>query len=112
MTETGAGSDMSGMRTYARDMVDEGVQLHSGARYMKEYEICLMFMVSRINRILAGSPEVMKDVIGGELYLAEVSKSAAVSADNDAMLQWSGCRENLSLKLTGHQLFDRPRCWP
>lgn len=49
-------------------MVDLGVQLHGAAGYMKEYEICQMFTGARINRILAGSTEVMKYIIGRDIF--------------------------------------------
>lgn len=49
-------------------MVDEGVQLHGGAGYMQEYEICRMFTDARVNRILAGSSEIMKYIIGKDLF--------------------------------------------
>ena len=49
-------------------MMDEGVQLHGGAGYMQEYPICRMFTGSRINRILAGSSEVMKLIIGRDVF--------------------------------------------
>ncbi len=44
-------------------MVDEGVQLHGGAGYMDEYPICRMYQDERIHRILAGSSEIMKEII-------------------------------------------------
>ena len=49
-------------------MVDEGVQLHGGAGYMKEFEICRLFTNARINRILAGSSEIMKLIIGRDVF--------------------------------------------
>lgn len=49
-------------------MVDLGVQLHGGAGYMQEYEICHMFTGARVNRILAGSSEIMKYIIGRDVY--------------------------------------------
>ncbi len=51
-------------------MVDLGVQLHGGAGYMEEYEICRMFTDARVSRIYAGSSEIMKLIISREL-LAE-----------------------------------------
>lgn len=45
-------------------MLDLGVQLHGGAGYMQEYPICQMFTNARINRILAGSSEIMRYIIG------------------------------------------------
>lgn len=44
-------------------MVDEGVQQHGGAGYMDEYEICRLYQDERIHRILAGSSEIMKEII-------------------------------------------------
>lgn len=49
-------------------MLDLGVQLHGGAGYMQEYEICKMFSSARINRILAGSSEIMKLIIGRDVF--------------------------------------------
>ena len=49
-------------------MLDLGVQLHGGAGYMQEYRICRMFQNSRINRIWAGTSEVMKLIIGREVF--------------------------------------------
>ena len=49
-------------------MLDLGVQLHGGAGYMKEYPICNMFTDARINRILAGSSEIMKLIISREVF--------------------------------------------
>ncbi len=49
-------------------MMDEGVQLHGGAGYMNEYPICRMFTGSRINRILAGSSEIMKLIISRDIF--------------------------------------------
>jgi len=43
--------------------VDEGVQLHGGAGYMDEYPICRMYQDERIHRILAGTSEIMKEII-------------------------------------------------
>jgi alkylation response protein AidB-like acyl-CoA dehydrogenase len=44
-------------------MVDEGVQQHGGAGYMEEYEICRLYQDERVHRILAGSSEIMKEII-------------------------------------------------
>lgn len=44
-------------------MMDEGVQLHGGAGYMQEYEICNLFTNARISRIYAGSSEIMREII-------------------------------------------------
>jgi acyl-CoA dehydrogenase len=49
-------------------MLDLGVQLHGGAGYMREYPICNMFTDARINRILAGSSEIMKLIIGRDIF--------------------------------------------
>jgi len=49
-------------------MMDLGVQLHGGAGFMMEYEIAHMFAGARINRILAGSSEIMKLIIGRDIF--------------------------------------------
>jgi len=49
-------------------MMDLGVQLHGGAGYMEEYDISRMFTDARINRILAGSSEVMRYIIGRDVF--------------------------------------------
>lgn len=49
-------------------MMDLGVQLHGGAGYMAEYDICRMFQDARISRIYAGTSEVMKYIIGRDIF--------------------------------------------
>jgi acyl-CoA dehydrogenase len=44
-------------------VMDTGVQLHGGAGYMQEYEICQRFQDARVSRIFAGSSEIMKEII-------------------------------------------------
>ena len=50
------------------EMVDLGVQLHGGAGYMKEYEICRMFLDARVSRIYAGSSEIMRYIVGRDVF--------------------------------------------
>ena len=45
-----------------------GVQLHGGAGYMHEYPICRMYTDARVNRIYAGSSEIMKMIIGRDIF--------------------------------------------
>jgi acyl-CoA dehydrogenase len=47
--------------------VDVCVQLHGGYGYMQEYAIGRMWADSRVERIYAGSNEVMKEVIGSSI---------------------------------------------
>jgi acyl-CoA dehydrogenase len=49
-------------------MLDLGVQLHGGAGYMDEYPISRMFTDARINRIYAGTSEVMRLIIGRDVF--------------------------------------------
>ena len=56
-------------------MLDLGVQLHGGAGYMKEYPICNMFSDARINRILAGSSEIMKLIISRDIFSENYSSN-------------------------------------
>jgi acyl-CoA dehydrogenase len=50
-------------------VVDEAVQIHGGSGYMQEYEISRMYRDMRLNRIGAGTDEIMKEVIAKELGL-------------------------------------------
>jgi acyl-CoA dehydrogenase len=50
-------------------VVDECVQLHGGAGYMDEYPISRLYTNARISRILAGSNEIMREIIGRALDL-------------------------------------------
>jgi acyl-CoA dehydrogenase len=47
--------------------IDTCMQLHGGYGYMQEYPIGRMWADSRVERIYAGSNEVMKEVIAGSL---------------------------------------------
>lgn len=49
-------------------MLDLGVQLHGGAGFMDEYPISRMFTDARINRIQAGSSEVMRIIVGRDVF--------------------------------------------
>jgi len=49
-------------------MLDLGVQLHGGAGFMDEYPISRMFTDARINRIYAGTSEVMRLIIGRDIF--------------------------------------------
>jgi acyl-CoA dehydrogenase len=48
-------------------IVDECVQLHGGYGYMAEYPIARMWTDSRVQRIYAGSNEIMKELIAWSL---------------------------------------------
>ena len=48
-------------------IVDECLQLHGGYGYMTEYPIARMWTDSRVQRIYAGTNEIMKEVIGASL---------------------------------------------
>ncbi len=50
-------------------VVDEALQIHGGAGYMDEYEISRIFRDTRLNRVGAGTDEIMKEVIAKELGL-------------------------------------------
>lgn len=48
-------------------VIDECVQLHGGYGYMIEYPIARMWTDSRVQRIYAGTNEIMKELIGWSL---------------------------------------------
>ncbi|MEQ8663107.1 MAG: acyl-CoA dehydrogenase family protein, partial [Gammaproteobacteria bacterium] len=49
-------------------MADLGLQLHGGAGYMREYEISRIFTDARMSRIYAGSSEIMRYIIGRDVF--------------------------------------------
>ncbi|HVW44540.1 MAG TPA: acyl-CoA dehydrogenase family protein [Amycolatopsis sp.] len=53
------------------ELVDRCVQLFGGYGYMNEYEIARLWRDSRVQRIYAGSNEVMKEIVGRSLRLDE-----------------------------------------
>ena len=48
----------------ACEVVDECLQIHGGAGHMREYGIERVWRDMRLNRIEAGTDEIMLDVIG------------------------------------------------
>lgn len=48
-------------------IIDECVQLHGGYGYMEEFPIARMWVDSRVQKIYAGSNEIMKEIIGSSL---------------------------------------------
>ena len=49
-------------------MADLGLQLHGGWGYMQEYEISSIFTNARMSRIYAGSSEIMRYIIGRDVF--------------------------------------------
>jgi len=56
--------------------VDECLQFFGGYGYMLEYPIARMYVDARVRRIAGGSSEIMREIIGRELF------SSAPGADN------------------------------
>jgi acyl-CoA dehydrogenase len=50
-----------------QSVLDDCVQLHGGYGFMTEYLVCRMFADSRVQRIYAGTNEIMKEVISRTL---------------------------------------------
>ncbi len=46
------------------EVADECIQIHGGAGYMREYGVERVWRDARLNRIGAGTDEIMLDVIG------------------------------------------------
>src|SRR3954462_6336258 len=53
-------------------VIDACVQLHGGYGYMEEYEVAHAWMDARVTKIWAGSNEIMKEIIGGDLGPGDV----------------------------------------
>lgn len=49
------------------EVMDKCLQLHGGAGYMNEYPIAKSWRASRVNRILGGTNEIMKELISRKL---------------------------------------------
>jgi alkylation response protein AidB-like acyl-CoA dehydrogenase len=52
-------------------VMDDCLQLHGSAGYMREYRISRLFTDARISRIYAGTSEIMREIIGRSLGLDE-----------------------------------------
>jgi acyl-CoA dehydrogenase len=48
-------------------ILDECLQLHGGYGYLQEYPIAQMWADSRVQKIYAGSNEIMKEIVGRSL---------------------------------------------
>lgn len=55
-------------------VLDDCVQLYGGYGYMEEYEVARAWCDGRVTKIWAGSNEIMKEVIGRDLGLAELHR--------------------------------------
>jgi alkylation response protein AidB-like acyl-CoA dehydrogenase len=68
-----SGEDAAGLKQWTTDtqnrVVDRCLQLFGGYGYMNEYEIARLWRDSRVQRIYAGSNEVMKEIVGRALRL-------------------------------------------
>jgi alkylation response protein AidB-like acyl-CoA dehydrogenase len=51
------------------EILDHCVQLYGGYGYMNEYRVARAWKDARVNRIWAGSNEIMKELIGRDLGL-------------------------------------------
>jgi len=60
---------------WASEMVgrvtDACLQLHGGYGYMQEYPICRDYADARILRIYGGTTEIMKEIVGRDMGLAD-----------------------------------------
>jgi long-chain-acyl-CoA dehydrogenase len=52
-------------------IIDACVQLHGGYGYMTEYDVTRAWLDARVSKIWAGTNEIMKEIIGRELGLAD-----------------------------------------
>jgi alkylation response protein AidB-like acyl-CoA dehydrogenase len=52
-------------------VIDACVQMHGGYGYIEEYEVARSYADARITKIWAGTNEIMREVIGRDLGLAE-----------------------------------------
>ena len=64
----------------AVEVADECIQIHGGAGYMKEYGVERVWRDMRLNRIGAGTDEIMLDVIGRSYGLCRAGRPAPATA--------------------------------
>jgi alkylation response protein AidB-like acyl-CoA dehydrogenase len=66
-------AEAAGAKFWTTDLqgrvIDTCVQLHGGYGYMEEYEIARMWRDARVQRIYAGTNEIMKEIVGRSLGL-------------------------------------------
>ncbi|MHB2028697.1 MAG: acyl-CoA dehydrogenase family protein [Acidimicrobiales bacterium] len=67
-------ADAAGIKYWMTDLqcsvVDRCLQLFGGYGYMNEYEIARLWRDSRVQKIYAGTNEIMKEIVGRSLKLA------------------------------------------
>jgi alkylation response protein AidB-like acyl-CoA dehydrogenase len=68
--EDAAGAKLASSEIEGR-VIDECLQLHGGAGFMDEYRISRLYTDARVDRIFAGTSEIMKEIIGRGLGLDE-----------------------------------------
>lgn len=65
--------DAAGLKQWATDrqgeVIDRCLQFFGGYGYMNEYEIARLYRDARVTRIMAGSNEVMKEIVGRSMKL-------------------------------------------
>ncbi len=59
----------TGPPTCCREVTDACVQLYGGYGYTTEYKISELWVDARVNRIYAGTNEIMKELIGRSMGL-------------------------------------------
>ena len=67
LDETSAATAKYWLTEMQCQVIDECLQLHGGYGYMSEYPIARMWVDSRVQRIYAGSNEIMKELIAWSL---------------------------------------------
>jgi alkylation response protein AidB-like acyl-CoA dehydrogenase len=76
-----SGEDAAGLKQWTTDtqclVVDRCLQLFGGYGYMNEYEIARLWRDSRVQRIYAGSNEIMKEIVGRSLHLDQIGPAAS-----------------------------------
>ena len=74
----------------AVEVADECIHIHGGAGYMKEYGVERVWRDMRLNRIGAGTDEIMLDVIGRSDGL-ETNRALELSAPRSSRLAAVRC---------------------
>ena len=81
------------------DVLDECVQLHGGYGFMNEYRVARAWKDARVNKIWAGTNEIMKELIGRDLGLLTERSDGPQSRGENTLRMPAGIRRVLSSRL-------------
>ena len=90
-------AEAAGAKFWTTDLqgrvIDTCVQLHGGYGYMEEYEIARMWRDARVQRIYAGTNEIMKEIVGRSPVWGEPYRPSRIGT-RLSLSPWRSCRRH------------------